>query len=212
MTLVSKEIVELKDPYGYVGYGNANGFFITIENDNVSIYSVVECRVTFEWHRKRACEKDTSKKQFNNRVAFLKRDMNLELMTEFWNQIFDKLGRRATKFQFKKTNFNNLIIIDLPEFWNANDTVQSLFSLLLRCSAVHYTGGEIWPALESYKLSRLVVRAIKHFLKGNTKPTYPILTKLDREGYTGFVAEFQELTNEEIATKLVAPSNVKNIS
>jgi len=187
--------IEVKDPYGYVGYlGGAAGMFVTISDDSNIKWSG-RCRVEFE--------QNWSHTKFHNRVGFIKQSLDIKLANEFWNKIFRKLGK-SSKFTICESNFPNVYVIDLPKFWCGNDTARSLFSLLLRASAsYHKKGNTIVETLQAYELANKALPAIEWFLKGNTIPTYEKLTKLDWEGYTGFIAEFQNLTQAEIEAKLV---------
>ncbi len=189
--------IQVTDPSGLTNYGNATtGTFVVVSPEN-TIRWMGRCRVEFEW--------DLKKNKFHNRVGFHRRGgLNLELMRNFWAKIFKKLGK-ASKFKINESNFTEVCIIDLPDFWNKTDTGRSLFSLLLRASVCHHEkGNTLIKTLNTYPLAVKVIPAIKWFLKGNTIPTYDSLTKLDAERYTGFVAEFQDLTDLEISQKLVS--------
>lgn len=188
--------IEITDPYGYTHYNSLVGSFVVIKPDN-AIEWMGRCRVEFEWGLKRV--------NFHTRVGFQHRTgLNLELMRNFWAKIFKKLGKDS-EFTINESNFNNLCIIDLPDFWNKTDTARSLFSLLLRASVIYHAKGHtLLKTLKAYPLAVKAMPAIKWYLKGNTIPTYDVLTKRDYEGFPGFVAEFQGLTNEEISKKLIS--------
>ena len=187
--------IDVTDPSGLSGYSNPTmGLFVVVSPTN-DIRWMGRCRVEFEW--------DLKKNEFYKRVGFKKDGMNLDLVKSFWSEIFRKLGRRS-RFTICKSNLPNICIIDLPKFWNETDTARSLFSLFLRASIVyHKAGNDVLTTLKSYDLATKALPAIEWFLKGNTVPTYEKLSKWDFEGYTGFIAEFQNLTQAEIENKLV---------
>ncbi len=197
----SKQVIEVADPNGVSAYFNRTlGSFVVITNEN-DIRWVGRCRVEFEW--------DLKKNGFFNRIGFIRPGLDIELMEDFWNQIFKQLGKasklRVSKFPIHKSNMSNLCIIDVPKFWNDTDTGRSLFSLLLRASVCHHEKGNSYlKTLQSYPLANKVIPAIEWFLKGNTIQTYEAFSKLDAEGYVGFVAEFEDLSKEEIKSKLVS--------
>ena len=178
-------------------YGGAftEGCFYAIHGYNIKSY--MRCRVELAWEW--TSDKDTF-------IGFRKTGLNVKSVREFWAHIESRLGHRAAITIHDMTPVHlygkDMIIIELPMFWRRNSTVRSLFSLLLRCSAVYYKGN-FDEAINSYALARKVKDAINLFLSGRIKPTYKRLRRMDEEGYTGFVAEFQGLTNEEICAKLI---------
>jgi len=189
--------IQVTDPSGLTNYSNVTtGTFVVISPEN-SIRWSGRCRVEFEW--------DLKKNNFHNRVGFQRRGgLDFELMRNFWAKIFKKLGKDSV-FKINECNFTEVCIIDLPDFWNKTDTARSLFSLLLRASVIyHAKGNTLLKTLKAYPLAVKALPAIKWYLKGNTIPTYGNLEKLDNEGYTGFIAEFQDLSDKEIAQKLVS--------
>lgn len=191
--------IKLTDPNVVSEYTSSTGMFVVITSTN-EIYWTGRCRVELEWYLK--------KNNYHNRIGFKKSNADIKLMRSFWSKIFKKLGKKSKfticKSTVKNFTVNDIYVIDLPEFWNT-ETNRSLFSLFLRASVCYHTKGNgVIKTLKSYYLANNVIPAIEWFLKGNTIPTYEKFTTLDGEGYTGFVAEFQHLTQSEIEKKLIS--------
>jgi hypothetical protein len=188
--------IELTDPLKLTNYGpSTSGNFFQIKPGDNSLLSSRSCREDFE--------KDWITTNYHNRIAFQKSKLNIELAMGFLNKIFDKLGK-TSKFELRETNIQDMIVVDIPEFWMKNDTVRGLFSLFLRNACVYYKPGDsLMTAFARYNLAAMCIPTILHFLDGNIIPTYEKLTG-HNYGATGFVSEYYGLIPDEISKRLVS--------
>jgi hypothetical protein len=220
--------IEITDPLGISGYSEPIGYFVTINSKN-EVAQMKTCREYFaqQWakvgfHRligfKRVSVKPNAApttylnpqlcKENGINFESLKAGINIELMKKFWNDVFSKLGDEW-KFEIHTCNLPDIIIIDVPEIWNKNDTVRSVLTLLLRCSIIHYSEGDtITSAMMKYNLGKLAIAPIEWFLAGNTVPMYSGWTRNTRFGDYGFVAEFDGLSQDQIESKLTKPMRI----
>lgn len=169
----------------YYIYPGSSGAYFSILNDEIK--TVRGCRVETSW--------DILNNRGVKQIGFAAPNINLDLVRAFWAQACKNLSKNSIPV-FKKTNLNNCIIVEIPVLWRQNSTSRSLFTLLLRCSIVYYDK-DFKNSILKYKLAAKVIHAIEWFLAGNTKPTYCSLTK-KYEGYTGFVAQFHDVKDEDL--------------
>lgn len=193
-------MVNIINKYGYLGYCKANmGNFWFITAENV-IYETYSCRDNFRLTWENFVKANPN--SLNFKVGFIWPNLDIPMAQSFWNRVFEKLPPEA-KFELQTCNFPNAVVMQLPEFWNRNETVRSLFTLLLRASIVYHKGN-FNETFSSYGLMGIVKTAVFHFIEGNTKPTYQEFSNYYL-AQKGFIAEFQGLPLEQVKLKLVKP-------
>jgi hypothetical protein len=183
--MISKHIKEVKS--GMIGYDYTVGLFCLYDDTTHTIFELHTCRDGFAKYFKKE----------NKFIGFNCIKWNLKQFNEFWIQIENKLNLK-TKTWFYRTQ------IKVSPFWLENDTRRSLFTLLLRCGACFYKGN-LDDALKNYDLSSLVIPAIRHFLDGNTVPTYDSIHKIDNyvAYFIGFVKTFCNKTQDQLNELLI---------
>ena len=188
------ETVEVKDPYGIGRYAREEGYFFHLKENPLSLYIIRDCR-------------DEFLECFDNNthyVGWSSKNLFLEKMNEFWDIVVEKLGKKA-EIIFYKTEFPNLIIIKISDFWSSNFITRSVFSLLLRASGAFYKDS-FDKSLTDYILAAECKSAIDWFLEGYTEPTFSEFSIKDEDYYsTGFVAEFRYADAQDLKRKLIKP-------
>jgi hypothetical protein len=191
------KLFEIGDPYGYIGGKPAKGYFYFIDDDCDAL-KFFSCRDEIQTY----WNENLSNVKY---IGFTQPEINLNLLKicEFWEFIASKLGEEARIEIMNCSNYNNLIVIQVPQFWSENETVRSLFTLLLRTSVVYYRT-TFEKAIKDYDLANSVRHAIYWFLDGHTKPTGSFSIR-HPNGYDGFVWKYYDLAKEELGEKLVKP-------
>lgn len=157
-------------------------------------------------------------------ISYCSRDNNKGIDVEKLNARFEEIENGLNigeKTVLIRVNYRREDVAEWPEtsavvfklssFWTENDTRRSLITLLIR-GLVCYPSDSINESLVNYPTSYPCIPAIKHFLAGNTKPTYLRLSRtgnvsgpFGRDNYVGFVNEFAGLSQEQISKKLIKP-------
>lgn len=186
--------VTIQDGNGYLGYKSDNGYFFPLEVKfgQYHVTNIFDCRESFGDYFGNATEY----------FGWRSNNLNLAKMNEFWDKITSFLGEH-TRPKFFQAQLENLILVQVPEFWRANDTRQGFFTLFLRCSAVYYQG-DFEKALSNYHLSNNIQFAVKHFLAGYTTPTFGSLGYVSGRG-KGIVAQFSDkhVSQNEVEKMLI---------
>ncbi len=194
--------------FSYENYPYMNnipeGYFFYLRGDktfNVGL-GLLKCRETFSFY---------FATNFIKYIGFKKENININSINEFFEIIEDKLNLKE-RTEFYKTDLNDTIIVEMSNFWRQNDTTIQVFTLFLRCAAIHYNG-DFNKAIQTYKLSNYVKLALEHFLKGNTKPAYTGWKNeqsMENPHYyqnskNGFVDKFRDASIAFIEKSLVKP-------
>lgn len=186
--MISNEISQIKDGYGKLEYcKHEGGFFVAFESGGI-INSFYSCRDQFFG----VFEEKTSIIGF-----YLFPGLNINQLNGFFEQIENKLNLEE-KIIFHPSSIDNLVVIEVPNFWREHMVKRSLFTLFLRCGSVYYKGN-VNNAIESYSLANSVKHAIEHFLDGNIFPTFN-----KWKNNIGFVNEFYGMPTKELFSKFQA--------
>ncbi len=139
-------------------YSSNSGSFFGLINGNRFNYCET-CREIFssQFHKK------------TRRIGWFKTNVNIKNINEFFTKIEKSLKvKKHTIFQ--TTQAKDAIVIEPSEFWLENLTRRQFFTLFLRGS--NYYKGNVISAMNSYDLASKINKPIKHFLGGNTIPSY----------------------------------------
>ena len=179
-------MIDLK-PHWNLSYPSQNGLFFIISRGG-SCSCFYQCRVEFAWRFRK----------HHNLIGFFCKEGDVNKVKSFFDIVETKLNlKNKTLIQEVKNQNGKVIVFKLNPFWLKNSTNRSLVTLLIRCAAIyHYNDFD--KAINAYYLTKICKKAINLFLNGYNKPTYDKMRKLDEEGYTGFVAQFENLDNSEI--------------
>jgi hypothetical protein len=181
------------DRSGYAGYKSPHGAFYALDGNFCITYQAT-CRETFG-------------ENINSSTVFIgwnKQDINIDSMIEFWLEVANKLNNKDTIPTFYRTQFPDVVVVEMPKFWSECFVKRALFTLLLRAGSVYYQGGEFDSIYKNYDLAALSEKAIRYFLAGNTLSTIKSWRVLNGRN-PGWVCEFLELSEAEIAQKLIKP-------
>ncbi len=187
--------IEIKDSNGIASYHRVDGYFFTIKQD---AYNILDLQYIFD------CRESTEE-NINMRTCYIgwrSDNLNLALMSEFWDKIEQKLGEKS-RITIFETGVSNLIVIKVPPFWMETDVSRGFFTLFLRASAVYYTN-DLLKAFKNYKLALCILPVIEWFLDGNTKPTFGSLEYIEGRG-RGIVAQFKDNIESQYKLDLVKP-------
>lgn len=169
---------------------NFTGFFFVYlpKSKQVKHYTAIKCREEFHdyWSAR------------NRYVGFGGHGVDAKIKRI--NQFFEKIEGKnylnlspVDKTVVFKTDEENAIILKVSSFWSSVEIRRNIFTLLLRCAAVHYTGN-FMKSLDSYDLTARsnVQRALLFFLKGNVNPTFKKFRGLTGNNYNdGFCDIFK---------------------
>lgn len=199
--------IKVSDPEGHLCYtGNRDGDFFLLPRGRVS--SILHCREEFaliwrgaEWIGI-ANDGTLMIKRLNRFVETFESMLGF---SEDQRTVLNRVTVKNYQDDGEDVDIKSAVVIKVPAFWRANTTRRSLYTLLLRAGVAYYEKTEFWGALERYTLSRNCLRAIRHFLAGNTIPTYKSLVNRDdyENAYSGFVSHFESASDEDIAKWLV---------
>lgn len=131
---------------------------------------------------------------------------NILVVKNFFSKIESKLKlSRAEKTKIIETNIKKVILLKVSRWWRANTTRRSLFTLLLRMSAIYFSQNQkdkksFWDnfkiAVGNYNLAADVKNSIYHFLNGNTVPTFKKFRRVFH-GSPGFVSHFRNIDGKK---------------
>lgn len=163
--IARKKLTVKEDRNGELRYPSNIGRFFIYSNRTKTVGGpygdVYRCREVFG-------EDFESRHRF---VGFqIDKDIDVKSLASKWDSIESKLGLKS-KTRFYRTNQSNTVILEAAKFWLANSTRRGFFSLFLR-AVVAYDKGEFYKTINSYRLARRITPTIKHFMAGNTNPTY----------------------------------------
>jgi|ERR1017187_10155216 hypothetical protein len=186
--MIGKITLELSDKRNALNYVYGDGCFWMIDPATLEVLRGDTCRERFA----SPFQKDT---KF---ICFSCSHLDIRTLNQFFQNIEKKLGLE-TQTVFYYTNKKCAVVIMVSEFWLSNTTRRSIFSLFLRCGAVHYRNEmNFEQAIDNYHLTREVKPAIKWFMDGNITPTYT-----DSEIGYGFVNKFRGYSETEYLRKLL---------
>ncbi len=159
--MISRKILQIQDGYGNMGYSYAMGTFFTMDNlQKCYTFPAKKCRVEFDW-------------QFKSHIKYIGfncLDLDIIKVNKVFREIEKKL-KLTKRTKFYRTQYQNVMILELPKFWTNHHTNRSLITLLLRAVAVYYKT-DFNQAITDYELAAKVKMAINHFLEGNTESTF----------------------------------------
>lgn len=202
-------------------YLNPDGYFLGFKDDSfldkekLIVYNwstLRKCRTEWAWDFDPAVYNKLGTSKF---IGFMLDNINIGKINKFFEIIENELkipeDKQSVFYRVTdKTGAakNKIIIIELSDFWIANDVKHSFMSLFLRCAAVYFPNvSTVDEALNNYELAARIKKAIKHFLAGNTKENFTMQqfkdTKDQPGGYFGVVAMFQNKTLEELSNLLL---------
>lgn len=182
--------ITINKKHSNLNYISQHGHFFFFNPKTHNCTCARDCREMFAWEFRKN----------KTHVGFFSSCVNIEKFNEFWEIIENKLNLAQKSIIHPLENFNQAFVIELSPFWLENTTRRSLLTLLIRCGANYYYGDYTFDeALNEYYLAKETTPAIKHFLEGNTKPTY---TKF---GYGGWYSKFVHLKKDDVGQYLVKP-------
>lgn len=188
----------------------AKGYFAYFNAQGKSFSQIYDCRDSFcsMWSRSEYIEYLLN--QSFVLVFAANKNINLQSVEEFFNLVETKLKvLPANRTKFQVTNFANQIVFTPAVFWTKDNIRKSLFSLLLRCAIVHYTGN-FDAAINNYNLAAQCKNFINFFLEGNTfvRQGYEITDDHARRAI-GVVARFGGLSLDTLKNQLYIPKKKK---
>lgn len=194
--------------FGFFVYNSKRGCISTWNGDPGYIYT---CRDSFfrVWQLEYNPDTGGVKDEFATNIsrwiglAASKHDNpNIQKLAKLWNDVEDMLGLKERTTIHLVEGYETVFVFNLSEFWIRTDTHRSLCTLLIRNFVKHQTK-DVFESLKKDDLASKVLVAIKYFLSGNTRPTYPRLSI----AYTfGFVDKFKGLDENAVARLLVKPA------
>lgn len=195
--MLSNSKIHLKFPGGYnsLSYQTQTGRFFKIDK-NHQIIQTYTCRDSFGW--------DFNKKVFF--VGFQWHDLNVKKLVKFWEKRETELNLPADKqTQIFETNLDGAVVLQISDFWNNCSMRRSLFSLLLRLSAIYYSYN-FKNSVEKYNLAAQCQKAIFWFFAGHTEKNFRNFRKRDSEGYVGFATTFKNVDEKYLEKMMVCPA------
>ena len=185
----------LTNPQNITQYSSSEGIFYAIVDGRIVSYAT--CRDSLE----RRCQEFIGKLNANMTGEVLQIGIKLQGITPeklkaFWKPMFKKLGKDSVVL-FHTCNYSDTIIVNTRKFWMQHQISRSIFSMLLRASAVYPNFNE---ASKNYYLLRDTLPALQHFLNGNTKATFQC------ENYNrSFYFYFANEKKPDLASLLIKP-------
>ena len=108
---------------------------------------------------------------YQNTIGGVPVFLNIKAVNDFFLELEKQLNlKEEQRTVFCRTNKDNVIMCEVPDFWNENPLKRNMFSLFLRCAAV-YNKGNIKDSIRNYPLAYSINDVIMWFLEGNTKFT-----------------------------------------
>ncbi len=135
-------------------------------------------------------------------VGFQNDGINIKRINKFF-EIAERKLRLKTKTVFYYTDHEDIVLINLPNFWRLNIISREVFTLFLRCAATYYSNS-FEESLRKYHLISKCRGAINWFLKGHTKAKFRF-TENDWDDAVGFSDKFAYARQQDLKKMLVKP-------
>lgn len=206
-SLLSETIIQLEASDYHYTYNYERGVYFTYHVETKSFGAWYDCRMQHGWallNQNGAGSKPGCLTGFL--FKFNDKHLDINLFDKFWTYLENKLGLKQKTILYK-TNLENIVLMKLSPFWTEDDTKNGLLTLFIRAAGVFYKGkGTFNQSLKDYILTKNIYPMIMRFLRGYTKDTEEFTIKRNGHSYLeGVVAEFENLTKEQLNTRLVKP-------
>lgn len=201
ITNKKKIIKDIDDSYLNYFRNEKSGVFISVRHKYID--HVFTCR-----------EEALSIFYDNNNVsfAFYVPKLNINKINLFFSIIEKKLKiKNSIKFSF--INDENLVYIELGQFWEESIIRFDFFTLFLRCAAVYFKGNaaDFDNSLKRYKLSAKIKHVIDYFLEGNIwlnwnpalNNSWSLFEILEGMDYIGNVNFFKNIKPKQLKWTLI---------
>jgi len=189
---------------------------ITQDGNLVALDTITKCRESFFYYFYPGYKPTDScaKLHFRDKWCFFQYKPNVKVLDKFISiveKMLDVPKEHRTNFAY--SNDEAICIVFPSKFWTSDWMRYGFFTLFLRCASDFYITSDksdIFPGLNRYHLTKNngVNLAIRHFLKGNTKPTFDLSRQGQYVGASGVVYTFNNKNQQEIDKLLVKPTGV----
>lgn len=184
--MISTKVSKNTDSKNCLAYACKEGMF-TAFDDNGNISYGYSCREQFAavFH------------EGTKAIGFYYAGMDIKAINHFFEEFVDA-RLEINSVILHLSTINNLLVIEVDEFWRKDFIRRSLFTLLLRCAVV-FNRNTLNESLDAYYLAKDVKEAVNHFLDGNI-----FLSKTFDKWQigNGFVSEFKGRPNTELRDKM----------
>ncbi len=205
--MISEQILPFDDLGSSYYSGGSSAFFVPDKTFSKRITSFATCRDVFAGEWDRTTVNGAPRTEISEFIGFA--TVKFPDSLNFFNSKIEEI-EKILKIELPsviyRTKHANAIIIRLSPFWLQSETTRSLITLLIRMYALYAEPNDtLEETINRYTLARISKKAILWFLAGNTKQNFITMTRRTYGSYYGFVNEFNELNDADIAAKLSKP-------
>lgn len=192
--MISNVTYTVLDTYGGLMYASANGIYFGWNQETQRAGWRASCRMEAGWQHA---------KTSSRYIGFCAPTLDIPLIDAIWSNIESSMGLTERTI-IHRTDKPNVLLFELPAFWTANDTANGMLTLFMRAVCV-YGDTDLTKMFKAYDRTARILKTVLWFTSGNIVTTYPALTVKDKDDYIGICAEYDGVSDEKLAAKLIKP-------